>query len=295
MNLLWDRFVRVNGVRLHYTELPGPGEDVILLHGFASSSYTWQEIAPILHKQGYNIWALDLKGFGWSEKPRFGKYDPYSLMNDVVDWMDAMGLEKAVLVGNSLGGGIASLMALVYPEKVSRLVLINSLAPYDIPHPLIIRLSHLPLAPHLARLAVSREVVRYYLKQVFYNSRFVTPEKVEAYYGPLCLPGCLYAQTLVARAMNPEPFLRFTEGNYQVQAPVLVIWGENDRWIPLQYGQQLLGEKMGKGTFVVLPECGHMPQEEKPVDTARAILDFLRDVPIIQVGDVPYCQVRNIA
>ncbi|SHJ33573.1 Pimeloyl-ACP methyl ester carboxylesterase [Desulfatibacillum alkenivorans DSM 16219] len=295
MNLLWDRFVRVNGVRIHYTELPGPGEDVLLIHGFASSSYTWQEMAPLLHKQGYNVWALDLKGFGYSEKPKNGKYDPFSLMEDVVDWMDAVGLEKAVVTGNSLGGGIASLMALVYPEKVSKLVLLNALAPYDIPHPLIIRLSHFPLAPRLAGLVVTREVVRYYLKQVFFNPRFVTPEKVQAYYDPLRSPGCLYAQTLAARAMDPKPFLRFMDGGYSVKAPVLVIWGEDDRWIPLHYGQQLLDQQMGRGTFVVLPECGHMPQEEKPEDTAKAILDFMKDVPIVQVGDTPYCHVEHVA
>ncbi|MBI9075338.1 MAG: alpha/beta hydrolase [Desulfatibacillum sp.] len=295
MNLLWDRYVRVDGVRLRYTELPGPGEDVVLIHGFASSSYTWEELAPILHKQGYNVWTLDLKGFGCSEKPRDGKYDPYSLMEDVVKWMDAVGLEKAVMVGNSLGGGIASLMAMVYPEKVSRLVLINSLAAYDIPHPLIIRLSHFPMAPILARFAVSREVVRYYLKQVFFNSRLVTPEKVEAYYHALCSPGCLYAQTLVARSMTPEPFRRFMGGDYTIKAPVLVIWGEDDNWIPLRYGRQLLEAGLGNGAFVVLPECGHMPQEEKPADTAKAILHFLKDIPIVQIGDVPFCQVETVA
>jgi hypothetical protein len=64
-----DHFVTINDVKYHYTEYPGPGQDIFLLHGFASSSYTWEKIALILQARGYHVWALDVKGFGWSDKP----------------------------------------------------------------------------------------------------------------------------------------------------------------------------------------------------------------------------------
>ncbi len=294
MNLLCDRFVRVDGVRLHYSELSGPGEDVVLLHGFASSTYTWEEVARLLNKQGYNVWSLDLKGFGWSEKPRDSQYDTFTLMEDVLEWMNAVGIRKTILVGNSMGGGIASLLAMIYPERVSRLVLLNPVAPYDIPSPLLMRLSRFPLAPHLAKFVVTREVVYHNLKQAFFDPTLVTAPKLEAYYEPLCSPGCLYAQTMVARSLSPGSFRHFMSDKWKILAPTLVIWGEEDRVIPVEYAHRLMEEGKSRGTLVILPECGHMPQEEKPKDTARAIIDFAMDIPIVQVGDVPYCHVENV-
>ena len=64
-----DHFIRIKGVDYHYNEYPGDGENIVLQHGFAASTYTWTDVAEILNKHGYHVWALDLKGFGWSDKP----------------------------------------------------------------------------------------------------------------------------------------------------------------------------------------------------------------------------------
>ena len=291
---LLDRFATIDGVLHHYVEMPGPGEDVVLIHGFASSSYTWDQVARRLNQRGFHVWALDLKGFGWSGKPAKGKYDVFNLMEDVVAWMDSVGLQKASLAGSSLGGGIASLLAIIYPEKVNRLVLIDSLAPFDIPHPLLIRLSRLPLAPMLARRFVTRTFVRGFLRSVFHDQELVTPDKVEAYYQPLASPGCMRAQALAARSLDPGPFRKYLYGKDKLKAETLIIWGEYDSWIPLKYGRMLVEQGKGRGSFVVLPDCGHLPQEEKPDDVARCMGDFLNDVEIRRVGDVPYCHVEKI-
>jgi len=103
----YDHFVEINGIKYHYTEYPGSGQSVFLLHGFASSTYTWEKTAPLLQAEGYHVWALDMKGFGWSDKPEDSDYTPRQLREEVNAWMDAMGLEKVVFVGNSLGGEIA--------------------------------------------------------------------------------------------------------------------------------------------------------------------------------------------
>jgi pimeloyl-ACP methyl ester carboxylesterase len=84
----YDHFVTIDGVRYHYTEYPGSGQDVFLLHGFASSTYTWEKVAPMLQANGYHVWALDMKGFGWSDKPEDADYSPQQLLRkSTPGWM----------------------------------------------------------------------------------------------------------------------------------------------------------------------------------------------------------------
>ncbi len=279
-----SRFVRAGGIQYHYEEYPGPGRDVVLLHGFASSSYTWEAVAPRLAERGFRVLALDMKGFGWSDKPASGAYDPVALMEGVKSWMDAVGLSRAAVVGNSLGGAVASLMALVHPERVSGLVLVNSLMPYDIPYPLILRLARAPLAPALAGRVITRGVIRRNLKQVFHDRRLVTEEKVSAYWERLRAGNGLRAQALVARALSPEPFLSYLSRAEEVRTPALAIWGREDRWIPLSFGRRMAREGCGPRNLVVLDHCGHMPQEEKPRETARLMARFLAGRKIRETG-----------
>ena len=121
-----DHFIEIGDINYHYQEFVGPGDNIFLLHGFSSSTYTWEKVAARLNAQGYHVWAMDMKGFGWSDKPKGASYDPVSLMEDVNAWMDAMDLNNVVFVGNSLGGAIAVLMAAEHPEKIDGLVLIDA-------------------------------------------------------------------------------------------------------------------------------------------------------------------------
>ena len=132
-----DNYVRMNvdvkDVNFHYLYYPGKSKtNIVLLHGFASSAYTWERMINELGKLYSqdpdnlpNIWAIDMKGFGWSDKPKGAKYDPFTLMEEVKQWIDLMNLKNVVFVGNSLGGGIAVCMAIKYPAVIDRLVLID--------------------------------------------------------------------------------------------------------------------------------------------------------------------------
>jgi pimeloyl-ACP methyl ester carboxylesterase len=272
---VYDHFVDLGGVRYHYTEYPADGPDIVLVHGFASSTYTWEAVVPYLHERGYHVFALDMKGFGWSDKPDDAFYDPVSLMEEVDAWMEALGLTQVVFAGNSLGGAVAVLMALEHPARISKLVLIDA-AGYPMQRPMVIRLAHLPLAGGVMKLFFGPWLVRWNLKEVFSDDVCVTDEKVKAYYDRLRTENALDAQIAVARSLKLDQLEQYIERIPDITTDTLIIWGKDDRWIPLDIGRRFKNDIAGS-TLTVIPECGHMPQEEQPERTAQLIIDFIED------------------
>ena len=268
-----DKYIMIDDVNYHYREYSGTGRDIFLLHGFASSTYTWEKVIPYLTGQGYHVWALDMKGFGWSDKPEDAKYDTVTLMQEVNKWMDVIGLKDVVFVGNSLGGAIAVLMALEHPDKTDRLILIDS-AGYPIKKPLVIRMAKMPFAGEITRLFFGRCVVESILKEVFFNDDMVTEEKIDAYFHRMSTENAVDAQTALARSFDFEALSSYTRRIPDIKNRTLIIWGENGEWIPLESGHKFRKD-LSNSTLVILPECGHIPQEEKPEQTAKLIIDFI--------------------
>jgi pimeloyl-ACP methyl ester carboxylesterase len=262
-----DRYVMIDHVNYHYREYPGPGRDVFLLHGFASSTYTWEKVVPYLTARGYHVWTLDMKGAGWSDKPKNTKYDVVTLMEEVNRWMDVMGLRHVVFAGNSLGGAVALLMALDHPDKTDRLILIDS-AGYPIKKPLLIRLAKMPFSAHIARLFFGRWVVKSALKEVFYNDALVTEGKIDAYFSRLSTENSLYAKTALARSLDFDALSSYTKRIPKIKNRTLIVWGKEDAWIPLESGYRF-SRGLVHSKLVILAECGHVPQEEKPEETAK--------------------------
>ena len=268
-----DKYIMIDDVNYHYREYPGTGRDVFLLHGFASSTYTWEEMIPYLTKQGYHVWALDMKGAGWSDKPVNAKYDIFTLTQEVNRWMEVIGLKDVVFVGNSLGGAIAVLMAQEHPDKTGKLVLIDS-AGYPIKKPFVIRMAKMPLAAEITKLFFGRWMVRWNLKEVFFNDDLITEEKIDAYYFRMCTDHILDAKVSLARSLNSEPDDSYIRRIADIKNQTLIIWGKNDEWIPLESGYQFKND-LSNSELVILPECGHIPQEEKPEQTAKIIINFI--------------------
>jgi pimeloyl-ACP methyl ester carboxylesterase len=273
-----DHFVKIGKICYHYTEYPANGKDILFIHGFASSTYTWEKVAPVLNKLGYHVWALDVKGFGWSDKPKDTSYDILTLTEEVYQWMEALGLHDVVLVGNSLGGGITTLMALLHPGKVSRMVLIDAAA-YDTKFPLIMELARLPLSAEMTKLFFSHWVVKQTLSEVYHHKAWITKDQVDAYYNRLQTDNALNAQIAVVRALVFKRVEKYVNRIPEIKPKALIIWGEHDGWIPLSSAYRFKAE-LRDSTLVIIPECGHMPQEECPDSTVRLIDDFIQDKPV---------------
>ena len=269
---LQERFATVEGLRVRYVRA-GRGPAVFLLHGLASSIYTWKDVIPTLTR-GHEVVALDLPGFGWSDQPADLSFDLYPRV--VVALMDQLGISRASLVGNSLGGAVGSVVAARHPARVDRLVLIDA-AGFNLrsaDRPAMVRLASHPLAEAiLSRLPLKRLLVTLGLRQVFHDDAKVTEERVTEYLAAVSRPGTLRS----LRSLASSPSLRPEETEAllrRVIAPTLVVWGGDEAWIPVAHADRFVAAISG-ARKVVLPGVGHTPQEEQPGEVVRLLLEFL--------------------
>lgn len=269
---LEPRFETVDGGRVRYVRA-GQGPSVILLHGLASSIYTWKDVLPTLSRT-HDVVAMDFPGFGGSDIPRRPSRESH--VAAVLGLMDRLGIAGASLVGNSMGGGVAVVTAASAPRRVERLVLLDAagfnLAPER--RPAILRVVGSSAGVALARLPFKRALTRLGLMQVFENDALVTRERVDEYAAPLLRPGATEALTTLLQSADAEMAAGFEVVASKVEAPTLVLWGAQDRWIPAS-DADLFVRAIAGSRKVVLDRCGHVPQEEQPEAVSRLILEFL--------------------
>jgi pimeloyl-ACP methyl ester carboxylesterase len=189
--------------------------------------------------------------------------------------MERLGLPRATLVGNSMGGATAALVAALHPERVSALVLVDS-AGFNRTareRPAAFRLVASPAGSMLAWLPVKRLIVRQALRQVFADDSHVTDERLSEYLAGAQRPGTLASIRSLSESIRSRPAL-VVDALPRIQAPTLVLWGREDRWIPLAHADSFVGAIRG-ARKVVIEGCGHLPQEERPDETLRRLREFL--------------------
>jgi len=268
-----SRYVEVDGVRTRYVTFGEGDEAIIFIHGFSSSLFTWSKCLEPISKQ-YRVFALDLKGFGFSDKPA-SAYSTAEYIDFLVHFMNAVGLEKATLCGNSMGGGIAWRTALEYPEKVDKLILVDSSGYVSNRSglPFIMKLARAPGMEKLFALFTTRGQIRSSLESAYYNDEAVTERTVDAYYYPMRTEGAMHA--VLARIRRPQSATEKWQGRIpELDLPTFIIWGTEDTWIPVEDAKRFHREISGSG-LLIIPECGHLPQEEEPEQFVTAMLDFM--------------------
>lgn len=267
---LAPRTLEVDGLRIRYVRT-GAGPPLVLLHGLASSIFTWKDVLPALAAH-HDVLALDLPGFGGSDVPAPARPERYP--DQVLAVLAREGVGPATLVGNSLGGAVAVAVAARRPEAVSGLVLLDAagynFAPEE--RPLLLRLVGFgPLGGLAEALPIRGALVEVGLRQVFHDGARVTRERVDEYRAPLLRPGAArHVQQLLAGAAS----LGFPGVIRTVRVPTLVVWGREDRWIPVAHAERFARDIAG-ARVLVLEGCGHMPQEERPEETVRAVEGFV--------------------
>lgn len=277
-----SRFLDVNNITIHY-KIAGEGEPCfILLHGFGSSTFSWREVIVPLSRFG-TVLAFDRPGFGLTERPIPGEWQglsPYSPEYQVeltIGMMDKLGIEKAILVGNSAGGAIALMTAIKYPKCIEALVLVDPAIYTGGGAPRILRpVLNTPqmrrLGPLIARqFAKSGEELA---RSAWHDPTKITPEIWEGYLKPLRVKDWDVGLWEIVRASHPLELEKYLK---EIQVPVLIITGDNDRIVPTEHSIRLASEIPGARLFIV-PNCGHVPHEECPEIFLRAIEEFIRSL-----------------
>ncbi len=267
-----ERFTTIEGQRVRYIRT-GHGPTVVLLHGFASSIYTWKDVIPAL-APSHEVVALDFPGFGWSGQPADLSFELYPRV--VLGLMDELGVTRASLVGNSMGAAVGALIAASRSPRVEKLVLIDA-AGFNLraaDRPALVRLASHPLAEGLlARLPMRRLVVTLGLRQVFHDEAKITDERINEYLGAAARPGTLASIRSLGASQRLDP-RSFEDALGRIAAPTLVIWGAFDTWIPPAHADRFVAAIKG-ARKVVLAGVGHTPQEEDPPAVNRLLLEFL--------------------
>jgi pimeloyl-ACP methyl ester carboxylesterase len=274
------RTLGVRGVHIN-CEISGPdaqsaGIAVVLLHGFGASLQCWSRVVPILERT-YPVVRIDLRGFGFSAQPRDDQYTLEEQSAIVVEAMKALGLHRVVLVGHSYGGAVACLTCLTLQRDadcpIVGLILIDS-ASY--PQRLPFFVSHLrhPIARYLARLTPATWRSRGVLRQIVCDHSQIDAEMIERYAFFMRRPGADYAFTKVAEQIGAWEKGGIGEAVKTIAVPTLIVWGERDPSIPVEFAHRLHRD-IGGSELHVLPDVGHLPHEERPQDTAALIQDFM--------------------
>ncbi len=259
--------VRVaTGVRLHYLEQgPRTGRPVVLVHGLSDTWFSFSRLLP--HLGDHRVFALDLRGHGDSERPWHG-YTPREMAEDVIAFMDAMALQRATIVGHSMGSFIAQQAALLAPDRVAGLVLMGA-APSARTEALLELQQQLQALPPEVPADFARE---------FQAGTVHQPPPAE--FMERVVAECRKAPAWVWRAalaglIGTE---RFT-GLSGSRIPSLLIWGEHDALFS-RADQETLVAALSIGSLQVYRETGHAPHWERPRDVARALDRFLRTGPV---------------
>ena len=266
----------------------GEGPDVLLIHGLGGAKSSFFDTAAALSKQ-YRVHALDLPGFGSSTKPLTYQYTAKSFAKTVVDVMDALGIERAHLVGNSMGGRVSIEVGLRFPERVAGLGLLCPAVAFVRReyHP-IVRL----LRPEFGVLPhrFTRGMVTSQFWSMFCDPDAVDPsmadivvDEFQRIYGS---PGARMAFLSAARNIYLDrPFGRggFYPRLSQLGAPALFVWGTHDSLIPQAFKRHV--EKwLPRAEQIVIENCGHVPQVERADETNAMLLDFLGHVDALGDG-----------
>ena len=277
-----SRFIELNGLNVHYKQA-GSGEPLILLlHGFSASTFSWREVMQPLAAFG-TVVAYDRPGFGLTERPLGDElknwpganpYGPDAQADQVAALIEALGFEKAILVGQSAGGTIAMHAYLRHPERVQGIVFVDPAIYRAGGAPGRLRpLLEMPLLDRVGVL-VSRSLAAQgdrLIKQAWHDPAKVTPEVLAGYRKPLQVENwdrALWEFTLAGRD------LKLGERVKDVKAPTLVITGDDDRIVPTADSIRLASE-LPNAELVVIPNCGHLPQEECPEPFLEAATRFM--------------------
>jgi pimeloyl-ACP methyl ester carboxylesterase len=274
-----SHFVEINGINVHYKRMGQRQPVFILLHGFGASLFSWHAVMEPLSHYGTVI-AYDRPAFGLTERPlKWAGQNPYGPESNVallLGLMDHLGVQKAILVGNSAGGTLSMQFALQYPQRVQALILVDP-AVYENGAPEWVQLlGKTPQMQHLGPLFV-RSIQKSGLKLIrtaWHDPSRITQATLDGYTLPLKVQGWDQALWNLTMASHDTGLLQYLQ---DFKMPILVITGEDDRIVPTADSIKLAGV-LPEAKLVIIPDSGHVPHEEQPAAFLQVLEGFIREL-----------------
>jgi pimeloyl-ACP methyl ester carboxylesterase len=273
------RYIRVDGLQIYVVERgPADGPPIVLLHGFGGSTFSWRYLFEPLVTAGYHVVAFDIPPFGFSDKRSDHDYSQFADADLTAHVMDALGVQKAVMVGHSMGGNIIAYFALRYPERVEKLVFVDAaIGLLTGVSPIISSIISFAPVSRWAQIGVrsyfTEDRFAGVLKSAYYDPRFVTQDVLDGYDAPLKISAWDTGLLAFVRSNAGGNTLRM-EDLATVNIPSWIAWGANDTWIPLSVGQQL-SQTLPNTSLKTYPNVGHMTMEEVSDTFNGNLLQFL--------------------
>jgi pimeloyl-ACP methyl ester carboxylesterase len=269
----FSKIIKLDGCETFIVEM-GKGENIIFANGIAAPVYTWRKVMTVLSKN-FHVYGLDYKGTGFSGKPK-EEYSIDVFSKQILDLMNFFNMKSAVLIGNSLGGEVSLNFAIKYPEKVKSLILIDTAGYQNNKEftKLLTRLSRCRFVGNILKRHTSKRFARKIIEWALYNDKIIDKEMVNAYYKPMKTKGAFDAFIELVKNLS------YTEFDYSkvrnIIAPTLIIWGEEDKWIPVSDAYKF-HKDIKNSKLIVLKDCGHAPQEEKAEEVSKLIREFINE------------------
>jgi len=269
-----SRFVEVQGMQVHFrdeAEVPD-SLPIVMLHGTGASLHTWDGWTKIL-KQKRRVIRLDLPAYGLTGANPSGDYSTQAYVSFLHAFLEKIGVEKCILMGNSLGGSIAWHFAVAYPHLIKKLVLIDATGfpTKNAQPPLAFRLAKIPIANELIKYITPRFIIEKTILNVYGNKSKVSNELIDRYFELSLREG--NRQAFIDRMKVPfdtPDTLKIKE----LKMPTLILWGEEDKLIPVENAYKFK-RLLPYNNLVIFKGIGHLPMEENPEFTAISLQAFL--------------------
>jgi pimeloyl-ACP methyl ester carboxylesterase len=265
--------INVNNVQIYYEYFDHENPNakvVVLIHGFLSSTISFRQLLPDLTKE-YKVIALDLPGFGRSEKSKSFIYKLCNYGQLIIDFLDKLNIQNVILIGHSMGGQICMHAAKKAPNRIQKLILLGCCSYVKRANRSLIACSYLPLFTWGMRSWIQKKDVKQNLLSVMHDSKLVTQEMIDGYSKPISEAAFIHSLIRLLRHREGD---MSSEELGEITQPVLMIWGKEDKVIPVKTGYRLKRD-LPNAELIVYEKCGHLVMEEKPKEITSEIIRFI--------------------
>lgn len=263
--------IQIDGHRIAY-DLHGKGSPVVLIHGIPTSNLLWRNVMPVLATT-HHVFAPDMLNYGKSDKPADANVSIEAQSRLIVKFMDQLELDFADIVAHDIGGGVAQLIAVNYPERVRKLVLIDAVCFDSWPIPEFLPLQE-PGAEEAMSLKELLTMMRGFMPQGVHNKDAMTDEVIDLYLSPWSTEEGKKALFRNFRRLNPEYTQAIAGELKHLASETLIMWGEEDVFQKPAYASKLQ-ETIPNAKLIWIKDAGHWLMEEKPEEVSRHLITFL--------------------